>query len=257
MTDFSHWNWIFIFLGGTLSGFIDSIAGGGGLIGLPVLMAVGIPPLVAIGTNKVQSVFGTATASVRYTVGGLIHWRRIWPGVAASFIASIIGAMMVSRIDASALGRIIPFILLALWFYVALNKHLGQQENHARIRPGIYYPAAGCLFGFYDGFLGPGTGSFWTVSQVGLIGMDLKQSTASAKPSNFASNAGALLLFILTGQVLFKVGLVMALGQLIGAWTGAHLVVQRPPKFIYPFFLAVVAAIVLKLFWDQYRVLFN
>ena len=244
--------WIAVVAGGIISGFIDSIAGGGGLITLPVLLAAGLPPHLAIGTNKVQSVFGSGTAAWRYGRQKLIPWRRIWPGVAMSLAASAAGAWTVRRIDASALERILPFILLALWFYVALKTNLGDTESRARMKPAHFYPAAGTLFGFYDGFLGPGTGSFWTVSQVGLTGMDLKQATAATKPSNFASNLGALAFFLITGTAVIPVGLAMAAGQVVGSWLGSHLVIRHQPRFIRPFFLAVVAATVVKLFWDHW-----
>lgn len=250
MIDFHPLAWAAIAAGGLLAGFIDSIAGGGGLITLPILLAAGLPPHLAIGTNKVQSIFGSGTAAWRYGGKGLIPWKKIWPGVAMSLIASAAGAWTVRQIDASILERALPFILLILWIYVAVNKNLGDRESHSRIPAGVFYPAAGTLFGFYDGFLGPGTGSFWTVSQVSLAGMDLKQATAATKPSNFASNLGALVFFLIAGQTVLGIGLVMAAGQIAGSWIGSHLVIRHRPRFIRPFFLAVVAATVLKLFWD-------
>ena len=250
MLDMSIASWLIVLIGGVFSGFIDSIAGGGGLISLPVLLSVGVPPLLAIGTNKVQSVFGTATATIRYR--SLISWKKILPGIVMSLAASCAGAWTVKQIDTLWLNRILPFILLALWFYVVFKKNLGHLTGRPYIKPKIYYPAAGSIFGFYDGFIGPGTGSFWTISQASLVGMDLKQATVSTKPVNLASNMGALILFVLSGNILLSVGLVMAVGQFIGAWLGSFLVVRNPPRFIYPFFLIVVAATVIKLFWDQY-----
>ena len=246
------WVWPAVLAGGLAAGFIDSIAGGGGLITLPVLLAAGLPPHLALGTNKVQSVFGSGTAAWRYGRGGLIPWRTIWVGVAMSLVASFLGAWTVRKIDASALESILPFILIALWFYIALKKDLGETGEYSRMRPGLFYPAAGTLIGFYDGFLGPGTGSFWTVSQVTLAGMDLKRATAATKPLNFASNFGALAFFFIAGQTVFAVGLVMAAGQIAGAWMGSHLVIRHRPRFIRPFFLTAVAATVLKLLWDRY-----
>ena len=252
MSELTPIAWIIIALGGLLSGFIDSIAGGGGLISLPILLAVGLPPHFAIGTNKVQSVFGSGTAAWRYFRQGLIPWKRIWPGVLMSLIASAAGAWTVRRINAGALEKGLPFVLLALLIYVTLKKELGDTESRVRMPSGVFYPAAGSLFGFYDGFLGPGTGSFWTVSQVSLAGMNLKQATAATKPSNFASNLGALVFFLIAGQAVVPVGLVMAAGQVMGAWMGSHLVIKHRPRFIRPFFITVVAATIIKLTWDQY-----
>ncbi len=252
MFDLTLLGWAAIAGGGLLAGFIDSIAGGGGLITLPILLAVGLPPHLAIGTNKVQSVFGSGTATIRYSRSGLINWRRIWPGVLMSLVAAALGAWTVRRIDASSLKTVLPFILIGIWLYVALKKEQGELTRHALIRPGIFYPAAGALIGFYDGFLGPGTGSFWTVSQVSLSGMNLKDATAATKPANFASNIGALILFLMMGQTALLVGLVMAAGQIVGAYLGSHLVIKHTPRFIRPFFLSVVALTILKLLWDQF-----
>lgn len=246
------WTWLAVAAGGLAAGFIDSIAGGGGLITLPVLLAAGLPPHLAIGTNKVQSVFGSGTAAWRYGRKSLIPWKTVWPGVVMSLIASACGAWTLHKIDASALEKALPFILIILWFYVVFKKDLGNTEGRSRMRPTRFYPTGGGLFGFYDGFLGPGTGSFWTVSQVTLTGMDLKQATAATKPLNFASNLGALVFFLIAGQTVIAVGLVMAVGQVVGAWLGSHLVIKHRPRFIRPFFLTAVAATILKLLWDQY-----
>ncbi|MCG8452511.1 MAG: TSUP family transporter [Spirochaetales bacterium] len=244
--------WTLVVLGGLAAGFIDSIAGGGGLITVPVLLAVGLPPHMALGTNKVQSVFGSGTAALRYGRKGLIPWRKISPGVILSLVASFLGAWTVKRINASALEMILPFLLLLLWLYVAFKKDLGDSATQQRLSPRLFYPLAGASIGFYDGFLGPGTGSFWTVSQVSLVGMDLKEATAATKPANFASNVGALAFFLFAGQSAILVGLAMAAGQVAGAWLGSHLVIHHRPRFIRPFFLTVVAATVAKLFWDQF-----
>ncbi len=250
MIDMHPLAWAAVAGGGLVAGFIDSIAGGGGLITLPVLLAVGMPPHLAIATNKVQSVFGSGTAALRYSRKGLIPWKRIWPGVVTSLFAAAAGAWTIRSVDASALKYALPIILTAIWLYVAVKKDLGDTRSRERIPGKIFYPTAGVLFGFYDGFLGPGTGSFWTVSQISLAGMDLKQATAATKPSNFASNLGALIIFLITGAAMIPVGLVMAAGQIVGSWIGSHLVMKHKPRFIRPFFLAVVAATVIKLFLD-------
>jgi uncharacterized membrane protein YfcA len=252
MIDLTPLAWLTVAFGGLTAGFIDSIAGGGGLITLPVLLASGLPPHLAIGTNKVQSVFGSGTAAWRYGRRGLIPWRPIWPGIVMSLIASAAGAWTVRQIDPAFLEKVLPFILLALWCYVAFKKNLGADKSRERLPAGLFYPAAGGTIGFYDGFLGPGTGSFWTVSQVSLAGMDLRQATAATKPLNFASNLGALVFFLLSGQTIMSIGLVMAAGQVAGAWAGSHLVIKNTPRFIRPFFLVVVAATIMKLAWNQY-----
>ena len=130
MIDLTPLAWLSVASGGLIAGFIDSIAGGGGLITLPVLLAAGLPPHLAIGTNKVQSVFGSGTAAWRYGRRGLIPWRLIWPGIVMSLIASAAGAWTVRQIDPAFLEKVLPFILLALWCYVAFKKDLGDDKSH-------------------------------------------------------------------------------------------------------------------------------
>lgn len=252
MPDFSIITWVIVVFAALAAGFIDSIAGGGGLITLPVLLAAGLPPHLAIGTNKVQSVFGTAAAAWRCTRGGLVPWKRIGPGFVMSLTAAGAGAWSVGAVNAGILERVLPFILAGLWVYLALKPELGESEGPPCMPRGLFYPAAGTLFGFYDGFLGPGTGAFWSISQVSLAGMNLKGATAAAKPLNFASNMGALAVFLMTGDALYPVGLTMAAGTIAGSSIGSHLVIRHQPRFIRPFILVVVAAAVVKLLRDQY-----
>ena len=242
--------WPLIVSTGFVAGFVDSIAGGGGLITLPVLLAVGLPPHLAIGTNKVQSVMGSGAAAWRYSRNGLVPWRRIWSGVALSLLCSAVGAWAVSRVSPRFLEYVLPGVFAVLWLYVALKRDLGDRPRRGRVAAGAFYPVAGATLGFYDGFLGPGTGAFWTVAQTSLVGMDLKQATAATKPSNFASNLGALAFFLSTGTIVLPVGLAMAAGQIIGATVGSLLVIRHKPRFIRPFFLTVVALTIAKLVWD-------
>lgn len=252
MPEFTSFSWIIIAAAGLAAGFVDSIAGGGGLLAVPALLAVGLPPHLALGTNKLQSVFGSGTAAWRYGSKGLIPWRRVFPGIVTSLFAAALGAWTVGRLDIPILSKALPFFLTAVWLYVALKRDLGDRRSASRIRPELFYPAGGTLIGFYDGFLGPGTGSYWTVSQVSLTGMDLKEATAATKPMNFASNLGALVVFFFTGHTVLTVGLLMAAGQVAGAWLGSRLVIRHRPRFIRPFFLVVVAATIIKLFIDQF-----
>lgn len=241
-----------LFLAGFSGGFIDAIAGGGGLITVPALLAAGLPPQVALGTNKFQSSFGTALAVARYARAGLLRTPRLGWAVAASFLASVAGAAAVSRIDPELLRRIIPWMLAAVAVYTALNRRFGLHPGKARLHPAHFALLFGCGLGFYDGVFGPGTGSFWTVALVTLLGLELRDATGYTKAVNLASNLGALLFFLFGHAVHFTAGAVMVAGQLLGARLGSGLVVRRGSAFIRPVFLAVVFALTLRLLWQAW-----
>ena len=235
-----------------IAGFVDSIAGGGGLITVPSLLAVGIPPHLALGTNKLQSSFGSCTAAVRYTGSGLLKKEKLWIGVGATFIGAALGTWLIQHIPADFLGRFIPFILTAIFLYTLFSPDLGKKEQHARMALWLFYMIAGLLIGFYDGFLGPGTGSFWTIALVTMVGLDLKSATANTKITNFTSNIVSLTVFLIGGKVIFIAGIVMGLGQVCGAWLGSHLVIRKGTRFVRIFFLAVVALTIIRLFWNEF-----
>ncbi|MBF9017021.1 MULTISPECIES: TSUP family transporter [unclassified Oceanispirochaeta] len=241
-----------LFLTALTAGFVDSIAGGGGLITVPVLLAVGIPPHLALGTNKVQSTFGSSTAAIRYAGSGLIIKDQILTGVVFTLIGAILGTLLIQIIPADFLGKIIPFILLAVFFYTLLSPNLGHKERDARVKKSVFYTVAGLTLGFYDGFFGPGTGSLWTIALISFLGYDLKGATATTKITNFTSNIVALTVFIIGGKILILPGLIMGAGQVCGAWVGSHLVINKGTRFIRIFFLTVVALTILRLFQQEY-----
>lgn len=241
-----------LFLAGLFGGFIDAIAGGGGLITVPALLAVGLPPAVALGTNKFQSSFGTALAVARYARAGLLRTSCLGLAVVASFLASVAGALMLTRTDPELLRRIIPWLLAAVAVHTALNRHFGLRQTRARLDPLRFALFFGLGLGFYDGMFGPGTGSFWTVALVTLLGLELRDATGYTKAVNLASNLGALGFFLWHGAVHFPAGAVMVAGQLLGARLGSGLVVRRGSAFIRPIFLAVVFALTLRLLWQAW-----
>lgn len=241
-----------LFLTALSAGFVDSIAGGGGLITVPVLLAVGIPPHLALGTNKVQASFGSSTAAIRYARSGLIIKEQIATGVVFTLIGAALGTLLVQIIPADFLGKIIPFILLAVFFYTLLSPNLGHKERDAKIKKSVFYTVAGLTLGFYDGFFGPGTGSLWTIALISFLGYDMKGATATTKITNFTSNIVSLIMFIIAGKVLLLPGLIMGAGQVCGAWIGSHLVINKGTRFIRIFFLSVVAVTILRLFQQEY-----
>jgi uncharacterized membrane protein YfcA len=241
-----------LFLAGFAGGFIDSIAGGGGLITVPALLATGMPPQVALGTNKFQSSFGTTLAVTRYARAGFLKTRGLWLAVVLSFVASMGGAVAVGVLDQALLAQIIPWLLATVAVYTALNRRLGLQRGDAKLSPLLFAGIFGVVLGFYDGFFGPGTGSFWTVALVCLLGLELKNATGYTKATNLASNVGALIIFLAHGSVHFAAGGAMIAGQLLGARAGSGLVVKNGSQLIRPVFLAVVFAMTLKLLWDAW-----
>jgi len=246
------WKLIFLTIVGFVAGFVDSIAGGGGLIALPSLMAVGIPPHLALGTNKLQSSFGSSTAAFRYAGSGLLKKAHLGTAVVFTLIGAALGTWLIQLIPADFLKKGIPFVLLGVFLYTLFSPDLGKKETHARVHRQVFYICAGLVLGFYDGFIGPGTGSFWTIALVSLLGLDLKSATANTKLTNFTSNIVALVVFIIGGNVLFSVGLLMAGGQVAGAWLGSHMVIRKGTGFIRVFFLSVVAVTIIRLFWQEF-----
>ncbi len=237
----------FLFLAGVMAGFVDSIAGGGGIITLPALLAAGIPPHQALATNKLQSSFGSFTAALNYSRLGLMKPKELLLGVFFTFVGAASGATVVQWFPADSLESLIVFMLIIIFVYTALTPKLGMEPKPHRIPHALFYTAFGLLIGFYDGFFGPGTGSFWTMALVLLLGLDLKAATAQTKLFNFTSNIVSLGVFVYAGLVLWLVGVIMGVGQILGAFLGSTLVHKREVKFIRVFFLIVVAATILKL----------
>lgn len=244
---------VLLALAGLAGGFIDAIAGGGGLITVPALLAAGLPPQVALGTNKLQSACGTTLAVRRYAAAGLMKTPALRWAVVAAGLAGAAGALTVSLANPDWLRRIIPWLLAAVAVYTACNRGFGLSTRQARVNPWLFAAGAGLLLGFYDGFFGPGTGSFWTVALVALLGLDLRQATGYTKAVNLASNLGALALFLTGGSVHFAAAGCMIAGQLIGARVGSGLVIRDGLKIIRPVFLTVVLALTLKLMMDAWQ----
>jgi uncharacterized membrane protein YfcA len=235
-----------------VGGFVDSIAGGGGIITVPVLLSIGLPVPLALGTNKLQAAFGSLTASVNYIRKDLADLKDTVPGILCTAIGAAVGAFALQRIDPSFLARAVPIMLIAIFAYLLLSPEFGHKERRARMNRYAFYATFGLAIGFYDGFFGPGTGNFWTIAFVVLLGLNLKNATAHTKIMNFTSNIISLAVFIHGGNVLFKVGLTMAAGQLIGAYIGSHLVITKGVKFVKVFFMTVVAITIAKLVYSTY-----
>ena len=241
------------FVAACWGGFIDAIAGGGGLITLPAIMAMGVPPHLALGTNKLQGVFGSFTATLNFTKKGLINYKECFVGIVFTFIGALIGATLILFLNANFLKIIIPFLLIAIFIYTLFMPKIGESDRAAKMNERLFYVIFGLILGFYDGFFGPGAGSFWMFAMVALIGLNLKKAVAHTKALNFTSNIVALGVFIAGGQILWLVGFLMAVGQILGAYFGSNLVIKKEVKFIRTMFLIVVAATICKLLFDYFK----
>jgi len=241
-----------LLVAGLAAGFVDAIAGGGGLITVPALLWAGLPVQWALGTNKMQSACGTMLAVTRFARAGWIDWRELRLAILVTFVFAALGAWAVSSLSKELLKMIVPWLLMAVAVYALLSPRLGLHRSAARLSADTFAILGGCLLGFYDGFFGPGTGSFWTIALLSLRGFELTRATAYTKVVNLTSNLASLLVFLLAGSVVFKVAMVMIVGQLIGARLGSGLVLKHGAPFVRVVFLIVVFALTAKLLWDQF-----
>lgn len=241
------WNYLVLFGAALGAGLVDAIAGGGGLIALPALLMTGFPVPLALGTNKLQSLFGSGMAALHYARHGVIDWRRCRLGVTVTFVGAVAGAGTVQSIDSSRLALLIPWLLAAILIYTVFRPELGREVRAPRMNHVAFWLVAGVGLGFYDGFFGPGTGAFWTIALVLLLGQDFLAATGHTKVMNTASNLGALILFVYAGRVHWLAGGVMALGQIAGARAGAGLVVKKGARFVRPVFLTMVTLTIARL----------
>jgi uncharacterized membrane protein YfcA len=245
--------WIITALTATavLTGFIDAIAGGGGLIMMPALLFAGVPPLQALGTNKLQSMFGTTIAFRNFAAKGLVDWRAHKGTVALVFIGASIGVLAVQSIDPGALKLIIPLLLIAVALYVILSPRMGDEDAHQRVGARGYGAVAASI-GAYDGFFGPGTGSFFTASLVGLRGLGLTRATATTKLFNLTSNVASVLFFALGGKILWLLGASMAAGAMLGGWLGSHTAMRFGARVIRPLLVTLSLGLTARLLWTYF-----
>ena len=234
-----------------VAGVVDSIAGGGGLITVPVLLSLGLSPTDALGTNKLQSSFGSASATFHYSRAALISWRDCRDGIIATAIGAIAGSLVVQQIDPQYLRQAIPVLLIAIAFYLLFRPKLGAEEAQPRMALLPFNVGLCVVLGFYDGVFGPGTGTFWAMAYVVLLGFDLRRATAHTKVMNVTSNLGSLLVFLSTNHVVFGAGVVMGIGQLVGARLGARSVIKEGARLIRPIFITVVILISVKLLYQS------
>ncbi len=222
------------------------------MISLPALLAAGLPPHLALGTNKLQSALGTTFAAANYARRGCVSGEGLATGIAATGLAAFAGAWCVSRLPADLLVRVIPWLLVAIFTYVLLSPKIGEKRTSARLRVALFGVGGGAALGFYDGFFGPGTGSFWTMGFVVLLGYPLPQATGHTKVMNLTSNLASLAWFAWQGSVFWSVGATMGAANIAGALLGSHLAIRQGAGFIRAAFLVVVGATIARLLWRSF-----
>ncbi len=239
---------------GLLAGTVDAIAGGGGLISLPLLISVGLPAPIALGTNKLQSSIGTFVATYNYFKNNLISFQIIIKGLLFGFFGASSGSLAAQFIDSSILEEVLPFLMLTIFIYTLYTPKLGLLDNKQRMKESLFYMLFGFFLGFYDGFLGPGTGSLWIISLVFFLGYNLSKATAYTKVFNLKSNIIATSWFMLGNNIDYNIGFIMACGQLIGGKVGSQLVILNGAKFVRPIFLTIIFFTILIMFYKKYVV---
>ena len=243
-------------LASLFAGCVDAIVGGGGLILVPALFGVfpGAAPATLLGTNKATGIWGTGWATVQFARRVQLPWRALAPAAAVALLGSFAGAWTLTLVSAEGLRKALPIILVAVLVYTVVRKDMGI--THAPSRSGRAQAAIACaigaVVGFYDGFFGPGAGSFYVFAFVRLLGFDFLNASASAKLLNVATNFAALVLLALKGHVWWHVAAVMAVANVIGSLLGTRLALKHGAGFVRIAFIVVVSALILKTGWDAF-----
>ncbi|TDQ36673.1 TSUP family transporter [Thiopseudomonas denitrificans] len=236
---------------GFLGAFINAIVGGGGLITVPALLAVGLPPAVAIGTNKLAAATGNLTSMLTFMRAGKVDWRLLWPVLPWVFVASMCGAVAVHQISPQILQPLVIVLLVVVLLYSLWKKDLGRLQSTVAMTPRRKLLACGLVvgLGFYDGFFGPGTGSFMIMALL-FMGMDFVRAAGSSKLLNLTSNTAAMLTFMWLGSVHYVYGLIMAAAMMAGAYAGSRMALSRGTAFVRMLFIAVTSVLILKNLYD-------
>lgn len=246
------WHYPVLFLVGLVAGTVDAVAGGGGLITVPALLNLGLPVPLALGTNKFQSSFGSVSASIHFLRCRAVTLHECRIGIFTTLAGSLLGAFTVQQVDSDLLSNIVPWLLAAILLYSLLRPKVGTEDHPPKLPASLFFTGFGLALGFYDGFFGPGTGSFWAIALILLLGQNFARATAFTKIMNATSNVAALALFAFAGLVHLGAGLAMAAGQLLGGRLGAHLVMTRGARFVRPVFLVIVTLTLVRLLWTNY-----
>ena len=242
---------LILFIVAVVAGLLDTLAGGGGLIALPALILSGVGPLAALGTNKLQGSMGTATATFMMIKNKRVKWHEVKELMLFAFIGAAIGAIAVQFINAEILNYVIPIVISFIGIYFLISPTPSEEQSKPKISKcnynNIVIPTIGC----YDGFFGPGTGSFFALAGISLRGYGIINSTAIAKTLNFSTNIASLIIFLFAGKIVWAIGLVMMLGQAIGAWLGSHCLFSINPKYLRVLVVIMCFGMLIKYGYDK------
>lgn len=233
-----------------VAGFVDAIAGGGGLITLPALLIAGVNPVSAIATNKLQAAAATFSATVVFARKGLIEWKKALPIAFMAFLGGVCGAFSISLLPKPVIMAIVPVLLIVVAIYFVLSPKLDDINNKPKTTFFIFGLTLAPLLGFYDGIFGPGVGSFFLIGFIYLLGMKLITAMSYTKLANVACNLGSLSVFLVKGAIIFPIALSMAIGAIVGAQIGARFAVRFGSKLIKPLLITVSLLMALKLLLD-------
>ena len=240
-----------------VAGLVDAVVGGGGLIQLPALLIMLPQTAIAqiLGTSKFVSIAGTTIAVQQYAKQQKIEWQNTIPAMVTAFIFSFLGARVTSLLNPSLMRPVILGLLIAVAIYTFNKKDFGlfQISKLSRTQQWLYSVAIGCVIGFYDGFFGPGTGSFLIFAFVGIFGYSFLAASASAKVINFATNLAAILYFASTNNIIYFLGIPMAICNILGAFVGTKLAIKNGSQFVRKLFLIIVSLLILKLGYDIFN----
>ena len=247
-----------VWLGGAAfaAGLVDAVVGGGGLIQIPAMFSL-LPreaPATILGTNKLAAIFGTGSAAASYARRVRVAWSTAAPAAVAAFALSFVGAYTVTKVPADFVRALLPFVLVAVAVYTFMKKDLGSVHAplHSGMTERIWAIGIGAAIGFYDGFFGPGTGSFLLFLFVRFFGFDFLSASAAAKIVNVACNLSALMWFGYSGHLLWQLGLMMAACQIVGSLVGTRLALKHGSGFVRKLFLLVVSALIVKTGYDSF-----
>ncbi len=229
------------------AGWVDAIAGGGGLITVPSLLVLGIPPHMVLATHKLQICLGRLSAMLNFFIKGSLPLKEVALGVIFMTLSTALGTLFTLYLTPEILRIIIPILMCGVFIYTLLAPKVGEEDTKPKIKPALFYTVVIFILGFYDGFFGPGAGSFIIFAFVSLLGFNMKKAVVRAKIMSFTSNIVSLVIFMEGGHVLWSIGLLMSAGQIIGGWIGSNFLLTKEVKFIRIVFLCVVGVTILKL----------
>ena len=238
---------LFIVVAG-FAGLVDTLAGGGSLISVPALLAMGLPPVLALGTSKFQSSIGELNATFFFFRSKKIDFKKILPRLFFTAFGSVVGTYFIQMINNAEAEKIIPWLLLLIVIYTYISPYLLEEKHNQKISTILFFIIFGLCVGFYNGFLGPGTGALWVFVFMFFMGFNLVSASMHAKPLNMVGSFFSLIIFMIGHHVIYVIGVIMAIGQLIGSRVGAYLMLEKGINLIRPIYLFVITAMTLFLF---------